>query len=134
MEIVLATRSDKALSWLAFVAALMAIIGGLNFLWGLTAVWKPIIFNVDSTTVFGSYNSWGWATMVWGIALILVAGGLIAGNTFARFLSIAMIAVSMIGTAVILVAFPVWGVVTLAIGLGALWALTLGWPDELLSD
>ncbi len=112
----------------------MAIIGGLNFLWGLTAVWKPIIFNVDSTTVFGSYNSWGWATMVWGIALILVAGGLIAGNTFARFLSIAMIAVSMIGTAVILVAFPVWGVVTLAIGLGALWALTLGWPDELLSD
>ena len=122
--------SNKALSWVTFTASLMAVIGGLNFLWGLIAVWKPLIINADAQSVFGSYQSWGWATMAWGIVLILVAGGLLTGNTFARFLSIALVVVSMIGTAVILAAYPVWGVVTLAIAFGALWGLTFGWPAE----
>lgn len=123
-------KSNKALSWVSFTAALMAVIGGLNILYGIMAIWKPIILNVDSTTVFGSYNSWGWATLVWGIVVILAAGGLMTGNTFARFFSLALVLVSMIGTGVILAAYPVWGVVVLAVGFGALWGLTFGWPAE----
>ena len=123
-------QSNKALSWVTFTASLMAVIGGLNFLWGLIAVWKPLIINADAQSVFGSYQSWGWATMAWGLVLILVAGGLMTGNTFARFFSIVSVVVSMIGTGVILATYPVWGVVTLAVALGALWGLTFGWPAE----
>ena len=123
-------QSNKALSWVTFTASLMAVIGGLNFLWGLTAVWKPLIINADQASVFGSYNSWGWWTMAWGIILVLAAGGLMSGNTFARFFSIVLVVVSMIGTGVILATYPVWSVVMLAVALGALWGLTFGWPSE----
>ena len=59
--------------WITFAGVMMLVIGTLDFFEGLIAVVRDnyYVIHGNQLIVFDT-TTWGWITMIWGIALVLV--------------------------------------------------------------
>ncbi|HKA03888.1 MAG TPA: hypothetical protein VKD67_06145 [Acidimicrobiales bacterium] len=120
-------RSDVTgwVGWIVFAAFLMIINGIFGGLQGLTALLRDQSYWVvseDRILTF-NYTSWGWIHLILGIVLIVVGIFLLRGATWARVLAVILVAVHMIAQFSFLAAFPVWGIITIAVDALVLYAL-----------
>ena len=76
-------------------------------------------------------TAWGWATLIWGALLILVALGLMGGAGWARWLAIIGVAVNAIQQMAFMAnypqAYPLWNLIIVALNVVVLYALTARW-------
>lgn len=115
-----------ASGWVRYATVMFVIIGALNIIYGLT-----MIFN-DEWIVFGAtmvwyldITAWGWITVMVGIVALAVAGGVYAGQTWARVVGIIAAVLAAINAFFVMPYYPVWGVAALALSLLVVWALTV---------
>ena len=76
-----------------------------------------LVVNVD-------YSVWGWAHMLLGVLAILVAAGLLAGNTVARVVGVVLAMVSAIVNIVFLPAYPWWSTLVIVFDVLVIYGLT----------
>ena len=75
--------------WVAFAGLLLMIIGGIDFFQGLVAVIRDQYYVVgDNGALVLDVSQWGWIMMIWGVALVLIGYGLLAGSSWARWAAI----------------------------------------------
>ena len=75
--------------WVAFAGLLLMIIGGLDFMQGLIALFRDQYYLVgDNGALVIDVSQWGWIMMIWGIALALIGYGLVAGSSWSRWAAI----------------------------------------------
>ena len=120
-------RSDVTgwVGWIAFASFFMIINGIFGALQGLTALLRDqsyFVVTEDRLLTF-NYTSWGWIHLILGIVLILVGIFLWRGAGWARVLAVAFVGLHMIAQFGFLAAFPVWGIITIAIDALILYAL-----------
>ena len=70
------------------------------------------------------YSVWGWTHLLLGALAILVAAGLLAGNTVARVVGVLIAMVSVAVNFVFLPAYPWWSVLVIVFDLLVIYALT----------
>lgn len=118
--------------WVAFAGMLLMIIGGLDFLQGLTAVIRDQYFVTTSQgALVIDVSQWGWVMMIWGAILAFVGYGLLAGASWARWIAIVGVSLNFIaqlgfqgGQSVTL-----WGLTVIALNVLVLYALIARWGD-----
>lgn len=114
-------------AWAGFVvlaAVLMCIVGIFNIVTGLVAVFNDTIYSQrGSITVALDVTGWGWFHIVWGLLLLGTGMALYAGQTWARIVAIVLIAVNMVTQLMEMPAYPLWGLVILALDILILWAI-----------
>ena len=76
-----------------------------------------------------SYSYWGWALIIWGGLMVLVALGLFAGNEASRWFAIAAASVNLIMQFTWFTSYPLWWMVVIGLDIAILYALTAGWRD-----
>ena len=77
--------------WIAFAGWLMIIIGLLDFFEGLIAVIRKEYYALaGNQIVVFDVRTWGWITLLWGIALGLAGMALLAGGGWARWLAMCL--------------------------------------------
>ena len=120
-------RSDVTgwTGWIAFAGYFMIIVGFFGALQGLAellrdesyfAVTKNFLLTFD-------YTTWGWIHLIMGVVLVLVGGFLINGAAWARVVAIIIVGLHMIAQFASVSAYPLWGVIAIALDAIILYAL-----------
>jgi hypothetical protein len=119
-------RATGWAAWIAFAAVLLAVVGVLQIMQGLTALLDEGVYVVgESGLVLNvDYTVWGWAHMLLGVLAILVAAGLLAGNTLARVVGVVIAMVSAIVNIAFLPAYPWWSALVIVFDVLVIYGLT----------
>jgi len=124
-------RAGAVAGWVLFAGALIFIVGVLDIIQGLVAIFKKEVYAVGESGLIltTNYSTWGWMLLIWGIVMALAALSLFAGGGFGRWFAIIVVAVNMIGQFAWFPAYPLWSMVAIGLSVAVLWALTAGWSE-----
>jgi len=117
--------------WIVFAAVIMFIVGCINILQGLVALLKHTIYVLPNSglLVSTSFTTWGWVLVFWGVIMATAAYGLFSGSEVARWFSVILVAVNLLGQFAWFPAYPLWGVIVIALDVAVLFALTARWHE-----
>ena len=120
-------RTQGSMSgWIGFAGILILIVGSIDFVQGLIA-----LFEDDYYLVF-DLTAWGWVMLIWGVLLILAGLALMAGQSWARWLTIVLVSLNFLGQLGFVgdSQYPLWALTALAINVIVLYALTARWTES----
>ena len=106
-----------------FASVLLLIVGCFNLIDGIAAVANSHVFIANAHYVFGDLRTWGWITLILGALQLLAAGGILAGNQFARWFAVAVVGLNAIAQMFFIPAYPFWSLMIIAVDVVALWGL-----------
>jgi len=116
--------------WISFASIMMMIIGTLDFFEGLIAVIRGKYYLVSSSQIIVfNLSTWGWLTLIWGIVLILVGLALGSGAGWARWVTVFLASVNILGQLSFLgsSSWPLWALVIITLNVVVIYALTARW-------
>jgi hypothetical protein len=125
-------KSSTWNGWIAFAGWIMVIIGMLDIFEGLIAIIRKSYYSFSpSGLIVFNVQTWGWVTLLWGIAIGLTGMALLAGAGWARWLTIILVSVNIIGQLGFLGASPytIWMLTVIALNFTVLYALIARWDD-----
>lgn len=119
--------SSKAtgwVGWIAFAGVMMIMIGTFNVIDGLAALFKDEVFvNTGSGLLVFDLTAWGWIHLLFGLAQAGVGLALLYGQTWARVVSIGLVAFNAVAQLAFLSAYPIWAALIIVLDVFVLWAL-----------
>jgi len=124
-------RAGAVAGWVLFAGALIFIVGVLDIIQGLVALFKQEVYAVGESGLIltTNFSTWGWMLLIWGIVMVLAAFSLFAGAGFGRWFAVIVVTVNMIGQFAWFPAYPLWSMVAIGLSVAVLWALTAGWSE-----
>ena len=99
-----------------FASVLLVLVGCFNLIYSIAAI-------ANSHYLSGNVRAWGWITLILGVLQLLAAAGVMAGNRLARWFAVAVIGLNAIDQMFFIPAFPLWSLMIIAVGVGALCGL-----------
>ena len=126
-------NSKSMAGWIGFAGILMLIIGSIDFFQGLIALFEDEYFVVTrSGFLVVDLTAWGWIMLIWGVLLVLAGLGLLAGQGWARWFTIVVVALNFIIQLGFLgnSQYPLWSLTVVALNVIVLYALTARWSES----
>jgi hypothetical protein len=113
--------------WIVFAGVAMIVLGAFQIIEGLVAVFQRGYYLVTSSQllVHVSYTGWGWVHFGIGVVIMVVGFGVMAGATWARVTGIALAVISAILNLAFIAAYPVWGILIIALDVVVIYALAV---------
>jgi hypothetical protein len=104
--------------WIYFASMMMLVLGGLQALSGLVALFKDDFYLVTqrSLVVF-NFTAWGWINLILGVFIIIVGIEIGRGSTWGRVVASFLVALNAVANLAFLPAYPIWSVIALIIDL-----------------
>lgn len=115
------------IGWIIFAGVAMIVLGAFSIIEGLVAVYQRGYYLVTSSQllVHVSYTSWGWVHFGIGVVIMIVGVGVMAGAAWARVTGIALAVISAIINLAFIAAYPVWGILIIALDVVVIYALAV---------
>jgi hypothetical protein len=111
--------------WVVFAGVILMVIGIFSAVQGLVALIGPSSYYVltEGSLWLLDVTGWGWWNLLIGLALVLVAIALLAGQTWARIVAVVLVILNAIGALLLVPAQPWWSVIVIAIDVLVIYAL-----------
>jgi hypothetical protein len=126
--------SSKSMAgWIGFAGILMLIIGMIDFFQGLIGLFKDDYYVVTASGYLAvNLTTWSWILLLWGVLLVLAGLGLLAGQGWARWFTIVVVAVNFFTQLGFLgnSQYPLWTLTALTLNVIVLYALTARWSES----
>jgi hypothetical protein len=106
-----------------FASILLLVLGFFNMIYGIAGIAQSHVFVANAHYVFGSLRAWGWITLIIAVLQLVAAGGILAGNQFARWFAVVVVGLSAIDMMFSLPAYPFWALTIIAVDIVALYGL-----------
>jgi hypothetical protein len=117
--------------WAFFAGILLFIIGVMNILWALTALFNDTALTVgEKGLIVWDFTTWGWIHLILGIILILTGLGLFAGKQWARWTAIFFAMLSAFAQVGWMTTYPLWSVLIITLDIIIIYQLTAHYPEE----
>ena len=100
------TDAGRGYGWVVFAGSMLALVGTLNFIYGIAAVSNSKFYAHDVTYVISNLNTYGWVLLVLGTIQFLAAFGIFAGSEFAKWIGILSAAANAIVQMLALPGYP----------------------------
>jgi len=114
--------------WAAFAGVVLFIAGWLNFFYGLAAVLNDQVVTVQGRGVaIWNFTAWGWIHLILGVVMVLAAGGLFTGQTWARGAAVVFATLNAIGQIGLITAFPLFSILLIVLDVLVIYNLTVAW-------
>jgi hypothetical protein len=126
-------NSKSMAGWIGFAGILLLIVGALDFIQGLIALFDDDYYVVTASGfLVVDLTTWGWIMLIWGVLLALAGYGLLAGQGWARWFTIFVVSLNFIVQLGFLgnSAYPLWTITALALNVIVLYALTARWSES----
>ena len=113
--------------WIMFAAIFMIIIGALNAIQGLAALFRDEAYwvTLGGAVVTFDVTTWGWIHLIFGIALVGIGMLLMKGSTFARVIGILLVALNLIAQFSWTTLYPFWSLIAIAVDVLIIYALVV---------
>jgi hypothetical protein len=113
--------------WVIFAGVAMIVLGAFQIIEGLVAVFQRSYYLVTPghLIVHVNYAAWGWTHFGIGVVIAVVGFGVMAGVMWARVLGIALAVISAIVNLAFIAAYPVWGILIIALDVVVIYALAV---------
>ncbi|WP_280341013.1 DUF7144 family membrane protein [Nocardia neocaledoniensis] len=110
---------------------LLAVVGVLQILQGIAAVANDdlIVVGPEYTYQF-DLTAWGWWHIIFGALAVLVAIGLLAGQTWGRVSAMVIAALSIVANFLWLPYYPWWSILVIILDIVVIWAVATWRPDR----
>jgi hypothetical protein len=128
-------NSKSMAGWINFAGLVMIILGGLAFFQGLIALFEDGYYVVsESGHLVFDVNTWGWIMILWGIIIVLTGLSLLAGQGWARWVSILLVSLNVYAQLGFLgnSSYPLWSLTVLTLNIVVLFALVVRWDDSVV--
>ena len=110
--------------WIWFGVALMAMVGIFDVIAGLIAI-------VDDNFLVGAAGklyvvdatAWGWTTLAIGVLILFASVAVMRGAVWGRAVAVAMATLNAISQLSIIRAYPIWGLLVIALDVFVIYAL-----------
>jgi hypothetical protein len=111
--------------WVIFGSVVMITLGLFHLIDGLVAIFEKGYYLVTSghLVVHVNYAAWGWVHLVIGVMFVLSGFGVLAGMLWARVIGIVLAVLSAVVNLAFLAAYPVWGIILIALDILVIYAL-----------
>jgi hypothetical protein len=117
-------------NWITFAALVLALLGCLNGFQGLLAMFDEGYFVAQGKQLaLVNYDAWGAILILWGILLLIVAGGLNGRREWARWTAAAVVMLDVILQVGFLPSSPLLSVTLITLDVIVLYALTARWQE-----
>jgi hypothetical protein len=126
-------NSKSMAGWIGFAGILILIVGTLDFIQGLIALFDDNYFVVTASGfLVVDLTGWGWIMLIWGVLLVLAGLGLLSGQGWARWFTIVVVALNFIAQLGFLgnSQYPLWSLTVMALNIIVLFALTARWDES----
>ena len=124
------TAARPMAGWIVFAAAMMMVIGSIDFIEGLIAVIRKQYYVVGpNQVIIFNMATWGWLTLLWGIVMFLAGMALWAGQSWARWFGVVVCCfnilaqLSWLGSG----SYPLWSLTAITLNIIVVYALTVRW-------
>ena len=118
------TRRGWGHGLVMFAGIMMVVVGILEFLRGLTALFENTLFVNTPKYVFAfDVTTWGWLHLIWGVVLAAVGGAILAGRLIGRIVGLSIVTIALVLNFVSLPTYPLWSIVLIALCVFIMWAL-----------
>jgi hypothetical protein len=118
-----AARADEGSGWVSFAGVMLAIVGTMNFIYGIAAIGDSRFFANDTTYIIHDLNVYGWVLLVVGIIQIATAFGIWSGAEWARWVGVFSASVNAVIQLTWLAAAPLAALALFAIDLLVIYGL-----------
>jgi hypothetical protein len=120
-------RPSGWVGWVIFACVVMITLGLFHIIDGLVAIFEKGYYLVTGShlMVHVDYAAWGWVHLVIGVVFVLTGFGVLAGMIWARVIGIAMAVISALVNLAFLAAYPLWGVILIALDIVVIYALAM---------
>jgi len=116
--------------WVTFGALMLVILGGINALQGLLALFDEGYFVAQGQQlVLVSYDAWGVILILWGIALLAVGAGLNARREWARWAAIVVVTLDVILQVGFFPSLPLLALFLITLDVIVVYTLTARWEE-----
>ena len=118
--------------WRTFAGIVFYLVGAFNVIGGLAAIFKEEFFLVDDDKLLVvDYTAWGWFLLILGLVQLIAAAGILKDRGWARLLGVALAMMSAVLHIAFLVAFPIFGLLTISLSIVVVYGLVVASdPDE----
>jgi hypothetical protein len=117
--------------WIVFAGVIMLVMGFLDAMWGLAAVINNEVVTVGGHgVVVWDISAWGWGHLILGTLVALTGLGLLAGQSWARWLGIFFVSLDLLVQFGTFTLFPLWSIMIIAIDILIIYQLTARWEPE----
>jgi hypothetical protein len=122
-----ATQPSGWVGWVIFAGVVMITLGAFHIIDGLVALFEKSYYLVTSSSlvVHVNYAAWGWVHLALGALFIIVGLGVLAGQLWAQVIGITLAVISAIINLAFIAAYPVWGVILIALDIVIIYALAM---------
>jgi hypothetical protein len=123
--------------WVTFAGVMIFVVGILNAFDGLVAITQTRYIERNTggeLPLTNNVKNWGWAELIFGILLILVALGIFSGATWARVIGIVLVGINLMFQFAYLGHYPFWSLTMIAIDIVVIFALAGSRDDAAYSD
>jgi hypothetical protein len=113
--------------WAVFAASMMILLGSLQAMQGLVAIFDEDYYRVPSSGLLLDVDQsvWGWTHLLLGVLIVLSGLGVLSGNTAARAVGVVLAVLSAFVNLVYLEAYPLWGIIAITVDVLVIHALTV---------
>ena len=109
-----------------FAGVLLLISASFQVLQGLSAIANDDLYAAGSEYLYKfDLTVWGWLHLIWGILSLCVAGGILAGKSWAYLCGIVLVGISMLINFTFLPLYPVWSLTIIGFNVVIIWALCM---------
>ncbi|MEU9290143.1 hypothetical protein AB0D57_37220 [Streptomyces sp. NPDC048275] len=113
--------------WVAFAGIMLMLSGLFDIINGFVALlddgYYSTTFEHGNRLLIFNYDFWGWVWIFVGIAQVLASLGVFMGSRFARISGIVLAGACMVGQLILLSAFPLWSLATMALSVLVIYGL-----------
>jgi hypothetical protein len=112
--------------WVTFAGVMIFVVGVLNAFDGLVAITQTRYIERNTggeLPLTNNVKNWGWAELIFGILLILIALGIFSGATWARVAGIVLVGINLMFQFAYLGHYPFWSLTMIAIDIVVIFAL-----------
>lgn len=123
------TGSLRLTGWAVFAGIVLAIVGSVNVIYGLAAIFRDEVLTASGTgrVIVWDLTAWGWILLLFGAFQLLVGLGLFAGVGWARWSAVVLASLNAIANVGLITVFPLWTLLIVALNLIVVYQLSARW-------
>ena len=123
----MATQNNTPSGWVGwayFAGFMMMILGGMQAISGLAAIFKSGFYVVNSTHLLVlDYRQWGWIALLLGVLIFFAGLELFRGALWARIVAVILAGLSFLANMAFINTYPLWSVTIMVVDVLVIYAL-----------